>query len=524
MKRPSFTVLALALVWNSRFGPGPAYAHEVEYYDLASLYWLSDLAVEAIEPDYQTGPLFLKGEVRVLQCFKGGLREGETATVSLKPCEEYPPSDPAPGMATGVAAGAATPGKAAAVPSRVVMFLLNSGDGKTYQPLSNGVKYLTGTRILSYRLNHIPQPPQRVLQTAEFVDVEEGQAYSEKAFREDLRRAVERARAFSAPHQAKDCPGLIPFLKNERIASQGKTDELSCETARILAEQADPEFVFESCREPAGLCLKALSILRNGFGNPDRFDFLWRVTSDSRASEKSEALAFELLALNRQAGYFTGSPTPERERLQTQFRDQVLRQASFRLSSSNSPVRVLGAAGVIFAWHPARKGSTPSAPLDDPAMENLRNAIEAQGNPYCQFKLLKYYCGLGQAPAYRSFFHDALDLVGGPPEGLHAETIEVFALDPERWKAIERPPILMAESLDPASRDRIYSAVSDDATDEKWRKLRDSAAECLERLPYASRFDEPLPPGAYRLRVRGEYIFNGQKKVWSSLPSQPVQK
>jgi hypothetical protein len=290
--------------------------------------------------------------------------------------------------------------------------------------------------------------------------------------------------------------------------SQWNTDELSFEAAEILVQKHEPKVSFDALKKRALLFLKTARTLNKGFGTPGRFDFLWQfVEADS--SESDALLALELISQNKAAGYFRKEPVREREKLQKEFVESIVRRATDILNLSSSPQRIAGSAGVIHAWHkiPAKLDSVP--------MKAIRKAIEPASNASVRHTLIRHYCGLGRQAAYRDLFGDELYLVGDPPSGIHADSVPVFAIHTTHWKIIEETPVLTAVS---SVNGAIYAAASDEADDAKWKKLRETAGEFVDEITVGNKWETKLEPGKYLLRVRAEYVLGKEKKVWWSLP------
>ncbi|MDP6357327.1 MAG: hypothetical protein QF473_19580, partial [Planctomycetota bacterium] len=266
------------------FGPFPQdlHAHAVAYYDLASLFYKSDVMVKAEALEFTEDGKFKKGRIRVLESFKGFFETGAEIQVSIK--REAKPGPDLP----------------------MVVFLIHQGQN-TYMPLSTGVKFLKGNEVLSYKLNHVPLLPERVPQWPESSRGQTERSASEKEFWEDFRSAKEKVRKFEVARKSNDVEALVQLATEERRSSQWNTNELSFEAAESLIRNHGPRVAFDALKKSAHLFLKTERKLRNGFGTPERFDFLWQFVR-AGSQEDEAVLALELMSQNRSAGYFSKSP------------------------------------------------------------------------------------------------------------------------------------------------------------------------------------------------------------------------
>ena len=460
------------------------HAHAVAYYDLASLYHRSDVVVKAEAMVFTEAGKFKKGRIRVLESFKGIFKTGAEIQVSIK--REAKPGPDLP----------------------MVVFLIHQGQN-TYMPLSTGVKFLKGNEVMSYKLNHVPLLPERVPHWPESSHGQTERAATKKEFWEDFRSAKKKVRKFEAARESDDVEALVQLATEEGRSSQWNTNELSFEAAEFLIRKHDPRVAFEALKN-AHLFLKTERMLRNGFGTPERFDFLWQFLR-AGSQEDEAVLALELMSQNRSAGYFSKSPIREREKLRKEFADGIVRRATAVLKSS-SPRRIAGAVGVIHAWHEIPAG------LDSAPMKAIRKAIEPAENASVRHILIRHYCGLGRLAAYRDLFSDELYLIGDPPSGFQDDSIPVLALHETRWKIIAKTPVLTAMSADGV----MYYAASDEAADARWNKTRGTAGEFLEEVAVGNKWNEKLARGKYLLRARAEYMLGNEKKVWWSLPKSVV--
>ncbi|MDA0839918.1 MAG: hypothetical protein O3B01_11780 [Planctomycetota bacterium] len=459
------------------------HAHTVAYYDLASLYHKSDVVVKAEALEFTNERSFKMGKIHVLESFKGVFKAGTDIQVSIKLEAKSHPDLP------------------------MVLFLIHQGQD-TYMPLSTGIKFLKADEVLSYKLNHVPLLPERVAHWPESSRGQLKRPATEKEFWDDFRTAVEKVRTFEAARDTDNLEELVSLATSEMQLSQWNTDELSFEAAEILVQKHEPAIAFNAFKKGAALFLNTAMVFKMGFGTPERFDFLWQFVQED--SHEAEALlALELMSQNKASGYFRKEPVRERERLRKEFVESILLRATDIVSSSSSPQRIAGAAGVIQAWHEI------PVELDSAPMKAIRKAIEPAANASVRHILIRHYCGLGRLAAYRNLFGDELYLVGDPPADSEVGSIPVLALHKTHWKIIEKTPVLTAVS---SADGGLYAAVSDEAADARWKKLRETAGEFVEEIIVGNKWDKKLEPGKYLLRVRAEYVLGKEKKVWWSLP------
>lgn len=474
-------------------------AHDVEYYDLASLYYLADVVAEVKELGYETERLMLFGQVEVLKSYKGDAKKGQVLNVSLRRYKGYRPEAENGGG------------------SKVMMFLLKGGIKETWLVLSTGMKLIEKERVRTYKLNHVPKLSVIVEQKSEFVQEEEEQQYGAIEYEEDFQAAIRRVKDFQQARAKKDIDWMVEYLISGRLKTQWDTDEIAFEAAKIVVESEKPEIVFNLLFQNENFAKKTLYVLRNGFGCSERIQFLWEKIDASSTDDKTKALAFDLIALNQSAGYFSDLPEQKRAESKRKLQGRIIQRALDFLSDPKTLTESVGAAKVIYAWHPERTDTNPIVPVNDSAMIAIQQAIEGQKGPLTRYQLIKTFCRLGGKDAYRQIFNDEIYFVGAPPAGLDAETIEVFVLHPDRWRIINKTPVLTVKALTGPHKGKLFIATSAKQKDAEWQMLRDMGGEFLKQIVFGKKFEEPLPTGEYELRVRGEYLLGEKLLHWWSV-------
>lgn len=485
-------VLTLSLL----FAAAPASAWRMPSYDMASLYYMADVVAEVEELGYTKEDYSLTGKVRALKVYKGRLKAGDEITLSVYLRERHWPRN-----------------KPLDVKSALVFL---RWDEKKRRYLVWSIKLVLADGVLRYTQFCSPGQPVLTFQHAELLKLPKGAPYTRAELEQDLALAIERVKEFERAFESRDPKRLQRFLRPLKDTWPVCDDRLSEVAASLLAEVASPETVF-GLLAGTRYDWSTRRRLARGFGTRERLEHLWRRLEDRRLPPKSKSLVFELIAENKAARDW-----PE------EYRARIVSRAIALLEASTCAVDTRGAGRVLRSWH--TRGGTiirgsgeriepPPAALDHPVMTALRGAIDRETDPYLKFELVNWYCFKGDEGAYRDLFEDEIYIVASAQatDG----TIPRFgaqAFHRTAWKVMRVAPVLTARATGGEDAGTLYVARSNDETRRRWEKALETWGSFSGSMPYGSDFPEPLPPGLYEFRIRGEYEKDGRTAYWWSFP------
>jgi hypothetical protein len=192
------------------------HAAKMPSYDLASLYWLADVVVETVNPEFKKLQWHEEGEVEVIVCYKGTVKPGDKLPVSIHTFSWTLPFQGA------LKARVESDGGVVHEPiderklkvKRTLMFLRWDKKTERYLICANGlVCEADGDgAIYGFQQNFNPGPYAPVPAQPRYTALPDDGVYSWKIVLKELAKAIEHANQFDAAWRKKEVKELLSYL------------------------------------------------------------------------------------------------------------------------------------------------------------------------------------------------------------------------------------------------------------------------------------------------------------------------
>lgn len=216
------------------------HAAKMPHYDLASLYWLADVVIEAVEPEYKRVEWHDEGVVEVLVVHKGTVKVGDKIPVVVHTLSRTLPNS-APAVVV-IHNDGSTEVKMSPEPTlkstRTLLFLKWREKEKQYWVTGNGMVFQSDHKTI-YGLRQFSNPgPYGPTPFVPIYTQPQKGVFDWQALETELVVAIQHATAFEAALGKKDKKQLMQYLKAPWKISYHETEYFfSQEVARCLIKE-----------------------------------------------------------------------------------------------------------------------------------------------------------------------------------------------------------------------------------------------------------------------------------------------
>lgn len=226
-------------------------------YDMASLYYISDLVIEADELGYEEKDWILYGKVIVKDVYKGSnIIKGDTIKVSMSTIyTNYLYGDSIYGILdSNNILNNIKIIKNEIESNRVLLFLVKDKD--YYKQVLSGKKVIRNNDVFRYIQYSNPGPFYLIPQKEEFIDKQTFYTVSE--LKSDLKLAIKRVEKFQKSYQTENIQALkqyLPLLPYQQAEPYNfHANWLSRKTVHKLIELCDEQTLSQILKEYEGKC------------------------------------------------------------------------------------------------------------------------------------------------------------------------------------------------------------------------------------------------------------------------------